>query len=72
MFVHSVYKPNGLLSHRPSPCTPVDSRTRTSEISPQWPAMPALLVLLVSLVAADLPCQPRHFGHSSHVCVCNR
>ena len=24
------------------------------------------------LVVGDLPCQQRDFGHSSHVCVCNR
>ena len=30
------------------------------------------LLLLPMLVLGDLPCQPRDFGHSSHVCVCNR
>jgi len=29
------------------------------------------LLLLPMLVLGDLPCQPRDFGHSSHVCVCN-
>ena len=30
------------------------------------------LLLLPILVLGDLPCQQRDFGHSSHVCVCNR
>ena len=38
--------------------------------------LPILLLLLVGdlpiLVVGDLPCQQRDFGHSSHVCVCNR
>ena len=38
--------------------------------------LPILLLLVVGdlpmLVVGDLPCQQRDFGHSSHVCVCNR
>ena len=34
--------------------------------------MLGLLLLPIMLVVGDVPCQQRDFGHSSHVCVCNR
>ena len=34
--------------------------------------MLGLLLLPIILVVGDLPCQQRDFGHTSHVCVCNR